>query len=663
MTIWVGRYAMVEGEPRDESPWLIDRRRVVRGESVRLVVLAEPADERSEPYCAEVADAVAGLFGRDSLSLTGGLLRALRQTHANLVEWNRHSLLEHRIAVGVTCVAIRDGEATVALAGRGSVYRGDPSGVERLGSEEAPGRHPLGGEEPVEPLFLSAALDDSWILLITSSAEAAAGKPAVAKAVSAGPERALGDLYALTRGVRDMSAVLLADVDTEEEEVAPIGVPAGEITGEIAGPVRPTLDSGSRGADAPRGRGGFPTVRTSERDIGPRRSSARLPWGLIGAVSAAVIATALFAGLILLPLLADDQERRITDLLEQASSELSRAEQARGDGDRAEERAAIEEARSILERARAQAEDDPRVDDLLATMEAARSRLDAVIAVSALDRVSALDGIITAPAQAKDLVSGGGMLWLLEQGSGRIARLDPDGALQAVRVYSPDETYDGARARAADAIAWDEAGRRLLVLDESRSLFEIRETRSSRPRRLLLRGADDIRSVQGIAAYSGNLYVLDPAGGEIWRYVPAGDGFDSERQGLLGTAEIGTARAIAVDGDVYLLGEDTLRRFRLGAELDPLLAGIDAFPGAASGIVADPERGVIYVGDRERGRIVVTERGGNFLRQYHHVDFDDMRALALGPDGDRLYVLTGRSIFGFDPLAEAESLPGAPAEN
>ncbi len=264
MTIWVGRYAMVEGEPRDESPWLIDRRRVVRGESVRLVVLAEPADERSEPYCAEVADAVAGLFGRDSLSLTGGLLRALRQTHANLVEWNRHSLLEHRIAVGVTCVAIRDGEATVALAGRGSVYRGDPSGVERLGSEEAPGRHPLGGEEPVEPLFLSAALDDSWILLITSSAEAAAGKPAVAKAVSAGPERALGDLYALTRGVRDMSAVLLADVDTEEEEVARSACPPARIPARMADPCR-------RAKFIP-GRGGAPRSACP-----PARSPARLP--------------------------------------------------------------------------------------------------------------------------------------------------------------------------------------------------------------------------------------------------------------------------------------------------------------------------------------------------------------------------------------------------
>ncbi len=659
MAIWVGRYAMVGGEPREASPWLIDRRRVSGGDSVRLVVLAEPADERSEPYCTEVAEAVADLFGRDSLSLTGGLLRALRQTHANLVEWNRHSLREHRVAVGVTCVAIRDDEATIALAGPGPAYRAGPSGVERFGTEDAAARHPLGGEEPVEPRFLTAPFHDASILLLTSAAEDVAGEQAIAQAVSAGAERTLGDLYALTRDMSDMSAVLLADLDVEEQDVTPIAAPAADLPGEA----RPTVDSGIRTLGAPPHRGALPAVRAPARGVGSHATSARLPWGLIGAVSAAVIVAALFAGLILLPLLDDDQERRIADLLSQASAELLGAEQARLEGDRASERVAIEEARSTLERARAQAEEDPRVDELLAQMEAARIRLDAVITVLALERVATLDGIITAPAQPEALVSGGGALWLLERGSGRIVRLDPGGALPPMRVYSPDQQYDGTRARAAAAIAWDDARRRLLVLDEDRSLFAIPGEPGSAPRALLLRGADDIRSARAIDVYSGNLYVLDPEGREIWRYVPAGDGFNSERQGLLGSAEIGTARQLSVDGDVFVLVAGAVRHFRLGQELDPLFAGIDSFPQATAGIADDSSEGVLYVGDRERGRIVVTERSGNFVRQYHHVDFDDMRGLAISPDGDLLYVLTGRSIFSFDPLAEANSLPGARGQN
>ncbi len=656
MAIWVGRYAMIGGEPGEASPWLVDRRRVGTGEPVRLVVLAEPSSEGSEPYCAEIAEAVADLFGRDALSLTGGILRALRQTHANLAEWNRRSLAEHRIAVGVSCVAIRGGEATVALCGPGSAYHGGLDGVERISTEGTPAESPLGGPEPIEPHFRTLPFSAASILLLTSSAESAAGEREVARAVASGPERALGDLYALTRDVSDMSAVLLADLDVAEQDVAAL-----EWTPEdLHRPARPTVDSGMAVLAAPPRREALPAVREPALPVGAGASSGRLPWGLIAGAFAAVIAAALFAGLILLPLLQDDQERRLAELLDQASAGLRSAEEARARGDPASERTAIEETRATLERARAQAEQDPRVDDLFAQLEAARTRLDAVIDVSELARVSTLDGVITAPAQPEALVAGGGSLWLLERGSGRIVRLDPAGEAAPQRVYSPGAEYGSSRARTARAMAWDEARGRLLVIDEGRSLFAIPGAAGSAPRPLLLRGAQDIRSVQAIAAYSGNLYVLDPEGGEIWRYVPAGEGFDSERQGLLGTAEIGTAVALAVDGDVYLLETGALRRFRLGGELPPLFGGIDAFPGAAAGIVADAATGVIYVGDRERLRIVASGRSGDFLRQYRHVDFDDLRGIALAEDGSTLYVLTGRSIYGFDPIAETESLRGQP---
>ena len=657
MAIWVGRYAMVGGEPHEASPWLVDRRRAGTGEPVRLVVLAEPSDERSEPYCAEVAEAVADLFGRDPLSLTGGMLRALRQTHVNLAEWNRRSLAEHQVAVGVTCVAIRGEEATLALCGPGPAYYGGPDGVERISTEGTPGGGPLGGPGPVEPHFRTLAFSGASILLLTSSAESVAGEQQVGRAVSSGPERTLGDLYALTRDMRDMSAVLLADLDVAEQDVAALEWAPDD----LHRPGHPTVDSGMQALGAPPRRDALPVVREPARGVGTGAPAGGLPWGLIAGAFTAVIAAALFAGLILLPLLQDDQERRLAELLEQGSAGLRSVEEARARGDPASERAAMEETRSTLERARALAEEDPRVDDLFAQLEAARIRLDAVIDVSALARVATLDGIITAPAQPEALVAGGGALWLLERGSGRVVRLDPAGTAAPERVYSPGAEYGLTRGRAARAMAWDEQRGRLLVIDEGRSLFAIPGEAGGAPRPLLLRGSEDMRSVEAIAAYSGNLYVLDPEGGEIWRYVPAGEGFDSERQGLLGTAEIGTALALAVDGDVYLLETVALRHFRLGEELSPLFGGIDAFPEAAAGIAADPARGLIYVGDRERRRIVVTERGGDFLRQYRHVDFDDLRGIALAEDGLTLYVLTGRSIYSFDPIAETESLRGQPA--
>ena len=82
-----------------------------------------------------------------------------------------------------------------------------------------------------------------------------------------------------------------------------------------------------------------------------------------------------------------------------------------------------------------------------------------------------------------------------------------------------------AAAAAPVGIAWDGVGDRLLLFDAASTLFAI--TSDGPPRLLAVRDADELRSVEAIATYDGNLYVLDPEGGEVWRYLPAGGGYDS----------------------------------------------------------------------------------------------------------------------------------------
>jgi DNA-binding beta-propeller fold protein YncE len=196
-------------------------------------------------------------------------------------------------------------------------------------------------------------------------------------------------------------------------------------------------------------------------------------------------------------------------------------------------------------------------------------------------------------------------------------------------------------------MAWDGAGDRLLLFDEARTLFAI--SPGGPPRLLIVRDADEIRSVEAIAAYDGNLYVLDPGGGEVWRYLPAGDGYDSERTRVLGGAEIEGATALVVDGDLFVLEPDGVRHFRPGVDPAPLLLGIDRLPGSPAGIVEDVERGRFYVADRAGDRIVVSDRGGDFVAQFLHLRFSNLLGLAISADGMELYVLTGEGIFVFAP--------------
>ncbi|MEZ4502483.1 MAG: hypothetical protein R3C39_07650 [Dehalococcoidia bacterium] len=661
MGIWVGRYSMVGGDVQEHGPGVVDRRRVQDDESVRLVVLAEPVDERSAEFASEVAEAVAALFRRESLSLTGGLLRALRQAHTNLAEWNRRSLREHRVAVGLTCVAIREGEATVAQVGPGTVFARAGGEVRRFVTDGEPAENPLGGTESIEPSFARVRLADEPLLLLTSNVEREIGVEAIAAALAQGPERALADLFLRTRGVRDMAAVFIADLDLAEEEggdtgggtvitEGPSSTPAPTLDSEVDDAPRvPEIDSAP--PPVPRPVGGrarsLPGLRRS-RMVGRSGTRRELPLRAIGIV-AAVILVALVAWFALPPLLREGADTRLDDAIATADQQLGDATTASNAGELVDARAALAEASTEVEAARAIDGADPRIADLDARVAALTAALDRVIEVSALRAVVEFEGAVTAPFTPQEIAFGGGGLWLLDADGGRVFSIDASSGSLGI-VYRAGQDYGGTTSAAPAAIAWDQDGRRLLVLDADRNLFALSE--ATTPFALPLRGADELRSPGAIAAYNGNLYILDVGAREVWRYAPAGDGFDSERSGLLGGLELPDAHGLAIDGDVFVLSDDALRHFRLGEELTPLLTGVDRPPSPAAAVVEDVLRGRFYVADRGGERILVSDREGAFISQFHHPAFFDLRGLAVADDGSVLYVLTADGIFAFDPLVE-----------
>ena len=672
MGIWVGRYAMVAGEVREHGPWLVERRRVDDEQSVRLLVLAEPVDERSAEFCHEVADAVAELFAGESLSITGGLLRALRQAHANLAEWNRRSLREHQVAVGLTCVAIRDGEATVAQAGPSTVYLSHAGALQRLSTEGEPSALPVGGPAPVEPRFRSVPMQGSELLLLTAEAERALGPLAIRQALSGGPERALAELFVRTREFRDMTAVLVAEREgADDTPFAPVdfgppgesdtGGPQGWLTAagtaeaetrlspaeQRAEPAaRRSVDSGAQAtATAERARS-FPSLR-HPRVAGRRsgRVTPRLPWRTLGLLAAGVAVVTLLVLFVLPPLLEQDRGERLQQAVAAAQLQLDGAEAA---GEAAARRAALDAALLEVERARSIAPQDERVAALEQRAAAVLAALDAVHDAGDLREVLAFEGNLTAPLEPAALVAGGGSLWLLDAERGRVFALDPRQRERPREAYRAGETYGGVTGGVPLALTWDAAGGRLLLLDAGRALFAL--PRDGEPRPVPLRNAAEIGAVTALASYSGNLYLLDPAAGEVWRYLPAAEGYDSERGALLGGVEIEGAQALAVDGDLFVLQPSRLRHFRLGQELPSLLRGVDAAPETVAGLAQDAARDRLYVADRGGRRILVSSRAGEFIAQYRHAQFFDLRGLALSESGAELYVLTGDGIFAFDPL-------------
>ncbi len=666
MSTWVGRYAMVQGEVREHGPWMVDRRRQHEDGTLRLVVLTEPLDRRSAEFCHEVAEAIAALFARESLSITGGLLRALRQANANLAEWNRRSLREHRVAVGVTAIVVRDGEATIAQVGPGVAYIRSPRSIARLVTDGQPAATPLGADEHIDPLFTSASLDSAEILLLSSAAEAVVGVRIVQEVLDTGPERALAELFRYTREVPDMTAVLVADLDIDEEQAAASldgdEDEAGDAPVEGQEIAFADVDSGipeREPVQRPRGwrvvGGGdqgarLPSIRRT-RTVGRRGvSAAMLPWRTVGAIVVGAALLVAVAWAVLPGLLQEDRAAELEAAITQAQAQLAAADTAQ---QVEEHRAALQEVLTLMERARALAPEDERVDALTAEANARLGVLDAVTLVETLTPVISFEGVITAPVVPEELTSGGTALWLRESGRGRVIRIDPGGG-EPVEVFRTGETYDGTPAREPVGLAWDATTARMLILDAGRTLFAVADDPAATPTTVPLRDGAEMQSVTAIAVYLGNLYLLDPAAGEVWRYLAVETGFDSERSGMLGGQDLEGATGLAVDGDVFVMDDGQLRRFSQGREQAPMLAGIDQPAQSPTALVEDVLRNLFYVADRGNRRVVVGDREGRFVRQYRHADFTDLRGLAVAPDGQRVYLLSGAGVTAFPVQARAE---------
>ncbi len=210
--IWAGQFGIAGGEAHEETPWVGAFPQPSRtDEPADLYLIVEPATAGSEEFCAEMKQAIGESFHKSRLSLTGGLLRALRVAHENLREWNRRSLKDHRVAAGVSCIAVRGNQAYVAQVAPAAAAFCRGGMVQELRPALPQSTEPLGLNEEFWPDFSAFELRAGDRLLIMSQVLADTLAAAdVAAALALPGEDALPELYRRARTLPNCGALLLA---------------------------------------------------------------------------------------------------------------------------------------------------------------------------------------------------------------------------------------------------------------------------------------------------------------------------------------------------------------------------------------------------------------------------------------------------------------------
>ena len=210
--IWVAQFGIADGQAREDTPWVGAFPDPNPGEEPSdLYLIVEPALPGSEEFCAELTQAIGSVFHQRKASLTGGILRALKAAHENLRDWNHKSLKEHRVAAGVSCLALRGHEAYLAQVAPASAAFFRRGSLRTLEPTLPDAAEPLGLYDEFWPEYSRFELAEGDRILLLSPPLARSLPPQeLAAALALPAEDALPAIYRQARSLPNCGAVLVA---------------------------------------------------------------------------------------------------------------------------------------------------------------------------------------------------------------------------------------------------------------------------------------------------------------------------------------------------------------------------------------------------------------------------------------------------------------------
>lgn len=156
-----------------------------------------------------------------------------------------------------------------------------------------------------------------------------------------------------------------------------------------------------------------------------------------------------------------------------------------------------------------------------------------------------------------------------------------------------------------------------------------------------------------IRDWSNRIYLLDPTGGQIWKYTYKGgrSAFSAAEAYISDDTDITTAQDFSIDANVYaLLSSGDIYKFYAGAKQEFYINNAPFNPFKDPKVVYTTEKlDEVYVVDGKEARVLVflkdTQTGNiTYDKQYLFADVEEIRDLYVDPDTKKLYVLTSKQV-------------------
>ncbi len=215
----VGQFAIVDHEPVDRGPNAgIFHGKGPVDDRAELYILAEGTTPASESFAGHVVSAAGQVWQSLDMSLTGALQRITAQANTNLIEWNRKSIVQHRVRLGLSCFARRGSQAVIAQAGPSIIFHQSASACD-IYVTEGERREPLGDAADPRPQLTGIEFSPGdRVLLISSAALAELDDELIAGILGLPADQVMANLYHRLQHLKNLTVLF---VKAEGERIEP----------------------------------------------------------------------------------------------------------------------------------------------------------------------------------------------------------------------------------------------------------------------------------------------------------------------------------------------------------------------------------------------------------------------------------------------------------
>jgi murein DD-endopeptidase MepM/ murein hydrolase activator NlpD len=183
----------------------------------------------------------------------------------------------------------------------------------------------------------------------------------------------------------------------------------------------------------------------------------------------------------------------------------------------------------------------------------------------------------------------------------------------------------------------------LVLLEKSGRLLQ----RTNAGEWSLIRPAQPGEDPVAVAPYMNRLYLLDPAGNQIWRYQTEAGEYEPEYFGEEALRDLRSGADMVIDGAIYVARRDgRVRRYFVGVEDSNFQPDTDLGRPAAAFFADDPNSTLIYVIDEPGRRLLGLNRENGTFRLSFLLNMAQARPLTDGAIlNGRLYLIDDQTLY------------------